>query len=759
MNTFASHSRVPRTLFLLPALTPVALALLMHNPAAAAPLWAGTVVVEGRRQVGAGSPEVLDAEALRRQRAAQADTAALLRAVPGVALNGAGGASSLPALHGLAGDRVRVRLDGMDLIASCPNHMNPPLAYLDPSAVAALEVYAGVAPVSAGGDSIAGSIVARSADPEFASSEEALLRRGEIGSYARSNGDALGLHARASLASSTLALSYSGARARANNHHAAQAFKTQVETGRAGHRLALDEVGSSAYDTRNHTLSLAQRGEHHLLEARLGFQEVPEQLYPNQRMDMLGNRQERAQLRLATRHDWGSLETRVFQEDVRHTMDFGADKRFWYGSLSGSGAPCQPIRYSGDPAGTCAAGMPMHTESRHRGLTSRADIAMGALDTLRLGGEWLAYRLDDRWPASGGAMGPGSFDNIRDGHRDRLALYGEWIARPSADWNWSAGLRAEQVRSDAGTVQGYSQSAMAMGGQVAEATAFNARTRQRSDLHLDLSWLARHQISPELAVEAGLARKTRSPNLFERYTWSSWAMAATMNNFVGDGNGYVGNLDLKPEVANTVSVTLDWQAPEPGWQLRATPYLTEVHDYIDAVKRSGWVAERFNVLGYANQSARLYGLDLSARRSLPALPWGRWSLEGVLNLGHGRNRDTGDRLYQQMPANLRLSLNQQHGTWQAGVEVLAVARKQAVNTVRNEVRTPGYALLNLRTSYTWGAWRMDAGVDNLLDRAYALPTGGAYLGQGSTMSMNGLPWGIAVPGPGRSFQLALNLAI
>jgi len=58
--------------------------------------------------------------------------------VPGVALNGAGGASSLPALHGLAGDRVRVRLDGMDLIASCPNHMNPPLAYLEPSAVARL---------------------------------------------------------------------------------------------------------------------------------------------------------------------------------------------------------------------------------------------------------------------------------------------------------------------------------------------------------------------------------------------------------------------------------------------------------------------------------------------------------------------------------------------------------------------------------------------------------------------------------------------
>ena len=33
--------------------------------------------------------------------------------------------SSLPAIHGLADDRLRIKVDGMDLIASCPNHMNP----------------------------------------------------------------------------------------------------------------------------------------------------------------------------------------------------------------------------------------------------------------------------------------------------------------------------------------------------------------------------------------------------------------------------------------------------------------------------------------------------------------------------------------------------------------------------------------------------------------------------------------------------------
>jgi len=38
-----------------------------------------------------------------------------------------------------------------------------------------------------------------------------------------------------------------------------------------------------------------------------------------------------------------------------------------------------------------------------------------------------------------------------------------------------------------------------------------------------------------------------------------------------------------------------------------------------------------------------------------------------------------------------------------------------------------------------------------------LPLGGAYLGQGTTMSINGVPWGIAVPGPGRSIYAGVSV--
>ena len=45
-----------------------------------------------------------------------------------------------------------------------------------------------------------------------------------------------------------------------------------------------------------------------------------------------------------------------------------------------------------------------------------------------------------------------------------------------------------------------------------------------------------------------------------------------MNNFVGDGNGYVGNLALAPERAVTASVTFDLHAADRRWELQATPY-------------------------------------------------------------------------------------------------------------------------------------------------------------------------------------------
>ena len=55
--------------------------------------------------------------------------------------------------------------------------------------------------------------------------------------------------------------------AKADNYKAGGDFKRWTSTGRIGHTLALDEVGSTAYESRTHTLGFAVRGGNHLVKA------------------------------------------------------------------------------------------------------------------------------------------------------------------------------------------------------------------------------------------------------------------------------------------------------------------------------------------------------------------------------------------------------------------------------------------------------------------------------------------------------------
>ena len=53
----------------------------------------------------------LDRASLNARIPATSDSASLLSDIPGLSLNGAGGVSSLPAINGLADDRLRIKVD------------------------------------------------------------------------------------------------------------------------------------------------------------------------------------------------------------------------------------------------------------------------------------------------------------------------------------------------------------------------------------------------------------------------------------------------------------------------------------------------------------------------------------------------------------------------------------------------------------------------------------------------------------------------
>jgi iron complex outermembrane receptor protein len=168
------------------------------------------------------------------------------------------------------------------------------------------------------------------------------------------------------------------------------------------------------------------------------------------------------------------------------------------------------------------------------------------------------------------------------------------------------------------------------------------------------------------------------------------------------------------------------------------------------------------VLRYVNQDATLYGVDFSgAGRLANSDRFGMFSTSLVGSYARGENDDTDDHLYNIMPLHATLALTQTLGAWRNALEGEFVAARDEVSEVRNEVPTAGYGLMHLRSRYERDRWSVEVGVENVLDRYSEPPLGGAYVGQGTTMTVPPAPnqprWGTAVPGPGRSFYAAVSL--
>ncbi|WP_201590673.1 TonB-dependent receptor [Psychrobacter fozii] len=705
-----------------------------------------TVMATASDTSNLGTSATLNKNYIDNKQVATSDTATILTKIPGINVQSAGGISNLPVIRGLADNRLRILVDGVDSIASCPNSMNSPLSYISPSAVEETTVYAGVTPVSVGGNSIGGTIVVESAEPTF-SEDSTVVTSGEVGTFYRNNGNGYGANIETTIANDTLSLSYKGSYAKSDNYDASGDFKSYTDASGDGKELSKDEVGSTAFESQTQSVNVAYQNGDHLLQGTYLWQRVPEELYPNQRMDMLDNQLDRINLRYKGDLSWGQLEAQAYHEDVEHYMNFGEDKQFLYGT---------------------APGMPMYTNSETIGANLKGIIDLTNQGTVTVGAEYQDYTLDDLWPASGtGMMGPNEFQNINNGERERIGVYGEWGKQIAPKWTTQLGARYESVRTSADEVNGYNS--MMMTYQDRDSAIFNASDRSTTDNNIDATAIARYDIDTQRSIEIGAAHKERTPSLYERYTWSTWGMASIMNNTVGDGNGYFGDPDLSPEKSNTLSLTFDWRGADDSWGIKATPYYSHIDDYVDAIQWDSAIntaattqtANQYNVMRYTNQDARIYGIDITADRDLTSNAWGDWGLTGSLSYTNGKNKDTGSHLYNIMPLNASIALNHENNNWRNQVEVVAVAAKNKVSTPRNEIKTAGYGLLNLSTGYQWDAISVEAGIDNVLDKNYALPLGGAYMGQGRTMGINnelttGSNWGTAVPGVGRSFYMGIN---
>jgi len=562
-----------------------------------------------------------------------------------------GGIADVPSIQGLANDRVNLKIDGTIVTNSCPNHMSPALSFVHPDQVIGIESYAGLDPVSNGGDNIGGSILVKTKKTKF--SMEGINQGVKLRTFYKSNNFNSGVGLSTFLSSNHYYFSYEGLQEKAGRYRDGN-----------GKRLR-----GTLYEQNNQAITIARKIDDGDISLKVSRASVPYQGFVNQYMDLLDNRTDMAQLTL--NKTWSKLSLE-FLSSFTHT-DHHMNK------------------ISSERKGK----MPMDIKSDEFNTSMKFNYD----DHLDFGLEYFQYHLEDWWDPVGTMMAPNTFKSIHHGKRDRVGAFLENTFNKGEKFEVMAGIRTDIVMMNAGKVQGYNETMNAP----VDAEAFNRQTRAKTDVNFDALLALRYNSSENETIEIGYARKTRSPNMYERYSWAGIKTPQNMDmrmiNWFGDGNGYVGDVNLKPEVAHKFSLKYSYNDKQ-RFKFEVTPFFNYVENFIDAnVLRSTGGTQ---YLQFANEDALLYGLDFNADVSLySSATIGDFSLNTSGSYTRGYRVDKKADLYHLMPLNMNIKLRHQLSQWSSDLTLRMVSQKKTVNKLRLEAQTSGYALLDFATRFKW----------------------------------------------------------
>jgi len=583
------------------------------------------------------------------------DTSALLDNTPGASIVRNGDLTGIVQLRGLFNERVRVDIDGMQITPACPNHMDPPLHYSAPSEIDSLVVLPGITPVSDGGDSIAGTVKARSVDPAFFLDGPGM--RGEAGAGYSGENEGKLASARMEAGNESYVVSTDASWARAND--------TEYADGR---------IADTGYKIDRGAVRLDAKTGDGRTTLEVGAARSDDVGTPALPMDMVKDNANRVRLNYDGALSLYEVNLSAYWHDINHTMD----------------------NYSLRPA----PGMRMQAPSDSQDTGFQMAFARPAGGgTLHMGVEGYANDLD---AYQRNVTTSAKQDIYRGATRDRAGLFVEWEHQPARDWRAQYGLRTDYVQSDTRNIQNSFPPASA------DRAAFNGRSHYRNQLHLDATALWRYSASPALGYLVAVARKTRSPSLLEYYLWTPLSASAGQ----ADGRTYLGNLDLDPEVSHQVSLGLDYHPA--GISIKPSIFYNRVTDYIQGSPIARLDANGKPVLKYRNFNAELYGADGSWDWQATSTV----TLGGTLSYVRGKNRSTNDNLYRIAPLNGLVYTDYHTGRWTHRAEIRAAAQQHEVSSYNDEQKSGGWAILNLRTQWSDSEWQLRGGIENLFDKNY-----------------------------------------
>ncbi len=661
-----------------------------------------------------------------------ADVAKLMAMVPGGSMNDNGPISGQTQYRGMFGPRMNVRLDGMYVNSGGPNWMDPPLHYMPSALLDTLEVTRGIASVSYG-NGIGGHVLANYKTSQFTDSKDYLFS-GDLELGAHNADEAINLGGIMSLANDSNRFHIVGSYEDGDN----RTFDDGSVNPTSYNRYFMG--AGYGYQNGDHSFSLDYRysdtGDSGNPVLPLDIEVLDTDLFKGKYEGYIGDYQVIAQF------NYSNVDHKMNNYKLRQAPDF-------------SSLPLPP--FIGDDRRI------VDSDSNGIGyaLIINRDLYSGYVNFGVDGhlAEHNATVLDPDFE-------PFFVNNFNESKTNTFGFFAEWNGDIATSTTLELGIRYNHVKMDTQDVDAQPANLEPMASMPGTPPfavrmlrdSFNGLDHSITDDNIDWVVKLEYLASEATSFEIGASRKVRSPSYIERFMW----IPLEVNAGLGDGNNYVGNVELKPEVSHQFEFGMDWQTDTAYIAPRA--YYRIVDDYIQGAPSSNMFAIAVstnangdaNPLQFSNVDAKIYGFD--AMYGVEMTP--NWRLDGILSYTRGKRRDIDDNLYRIAPFNTRLTLRYDQPGWYAAIEGVVFAKQTKIsqsittNSATGDNReVPGYGLLNLYGQYEFSdsGISIRAGVENLLDKTYADPLSGF-----NRVLNSDVPVGARIPGIGRNFYGKLS---
>ncbi|MCB2060709.1 MAG: TonB-dependent receptor, partial [Novosphingobium sp.] len=603
--------------------------------------------------------------------------------------------------RGLFSERLAIRVGGQSFQSGGPNAMDPPLHYAPTILLDSISVSRGAAPVSQG--------------PGLGAMVDARLKSVDFGS-----GDTLApaVDVAASYRSVDEGIAVGGVAGVASDSYRFNAIASWEEGD--DYRIPDGHVADTSYSRLTYGLSGGIRRGDNTLTLDLRRQETGDSGNPPFPMDIEFFDTDFARLGFDGTIAGRPLSLVLSYTGVKHGMNN-------YGRRPPPASPMQFRRTLAD-ADT---------------LNASARIGLGPL-SLGVDGGFVDRSATITNP-NNAAFFINSLDRVKE---SRLGGFAE-LSGQLGSWKGDLGVRVDRHHAKmADPLTGTGVPAMVQ--MLAAATAANNRARDNTTVDaVARVWREEGLVRPRLT----LSRKTRVPNAVERFSW----LPTGASGGLADGNIYVGDQALKPEVAWAAEAGVDLVGKTVTF--RPSLFYRRIDNYIQGTPVPASMTVQIMIatmngdstpLIFSNVDAELFGFDGDLSwQLLPALRF-----DATVSYIRGERRDLADDLYRIAPLNGRSSLTYGTGNWSVTGELVAAASQRKVSATNGEQSSSGWVVANL-----WFDWRLSqvlrvsGGVENLFDRRYA-----DHLSGINRVSNSDVAVGEHLPGVGRGGFLRLSVA-